>query len=131
MGGKKCWRGMPNNAFDRVDLCDRTHRRRIASVVARAQSFPIGVGIGWRVQCGLNNLLVNSHKKKKEKMETGRASAGREDVRVGYERSSVCRATPDINRLAECADHDDGSLDELGICNHRHGVDSFNQQPSW
>merc|ERR1712138_97776 len=83
--------------------------------------------MGW-----LEQLISKfTQEERRKKMETGRASAGREDVRVGY--GSVPRfvVQRQISIDWRCRSMDDGSLDELRICNHRHGVDSFNEQPSW
>ena len=50
-----------------LDLCDRTQPAPDASVVAKgAELSAVGVGIGGAFS-GLNNLLVNSHKKKEGK----------------------------------------------------------------
>ena len=64
-------------------------------------------------------------------METSRAGAGREDVRVGY--GSVPRfvVQRQISIDWRSGSMDDGSLDELRICNHRHGVDAIDEQSSW
>ena len=67
-GWQKVLAGMPNNAFDRAGpLRPYTTGTRIASVVAKgAELSAVGVGIGGAFS-GLNNLLVNSHKKKEGK----------------------------------------------------------------
>ena len=97
LAGKKRWRVCRTTRLTALTLRPYTTCTRI--VVAKgAELSAVGVVIGGAFS-GLNNLLVNSHKKKEgKKMETSRAGAGREDVRVGYGRCSlVCRATPDIN----------------------------------
>jgi hypothetical protein len=67
-GWQKALAGMPNNAFDRAGpLRPYTTGTRIASVVAKgAELSAVGVVIGGAFS-GLNNLLVNSHKKKEGK----------------------------------------------------------------
>ena len=67
-GWQKALAAMPNNAFDRAGpLRPYNTGTRIASVVAKgAELSAVGVVIGGAFS-GLNNLLVNSHKKKEGK----------------------------------------------------------------
>jgi hypothetical protein len=64
-GWQKALAAMPNNAFDRAGpLRPYTTATRIGSVVAKgAELSAVGVVIGSAFS-GLNNVLVNSHKKK-------------------------------------------------------------------